>query len=333
MFAVSVGIVAQPTEGLSLYLVSSRGKAGFMDKTRKIVVALTFDSNRYMLGEFSEGLAEFTDMSALSKHPFSKAGYIDQRGRIIIKPQFDVAYDFSNGRALIKIGDLQSFIDTSGQQIIKLGPYQAGRSFREGLAAIHSNFEFWYVDRDGKVVIPKRQGLPKDFSEGLACVYLRVEGKLKGDYIDRTGETKIQPQYDECFDFSEGLAVVKVAEKFGYIDKVGKPVVPARYKSAYEFSDGRARVSTGDKDGFIDTVGNLVIPEKFDTGTWGFSEGVAPACEKGVCGYIDTTGRYVIPPKFNSAFSFKNGIASVLLTNYRNAYIDKKGHIIWQEIR
>lgn len=317
----------------SLYLISSAGKGGYIDKTGKIVIRPQFDGDRYMLSEFSEGLAEFKDMQALTKYPFSKEGYIDRSGRIVIKPQFDVAYSFASGRALVKIGDLEGYIDSSGKQVIELGPYQDGRSFKEGLAGIHSNFEFWYIDPTGKVVISKRTGLPQDFSEGLACAYLPADGKLKAGYLDKAGTVIIPPQFERCSEFSEGLAAVQVGDKFGYIDKTGKLAIPAKYHSAYKFSDGRARVSTGDKEGFIDRKGILVIPERFDSGTWDFSEGLAPACEKGLCGYIDTSGRYAIGRTVNSAFNFEDGIASVLLTTYRNAYVDKKGKIIWKEIR
>jgi WG containing repeat len=326
---VPVSIVGQPT----LYLISSGDKAGFIDKTGRIAISPRFESDRYMLSEFSEGLAEFKDMKALAKYPFSKEGYIDRSGRIVIRPQFDVAYSFSSGRALVKIGDVESYIDTLGKQVIKLGPYQTGRSFREGLAGIHSSFEFWYIDPTGKVVIPKRAGLPQDFSEGLACVYLPADGKLKAGYLDKTGTVAIPPQFERCFEFSEGLATVQVADKFGYIDKTGKLAIPAKYNSAYQFSDGRARISTGDKEGFIDRKGKLVIPEIFDVGTWDFAEGLAPACESRLCGYIDTSGRYAIGPMFNSTFNFKDGIASVLLPTYRIAYVDKTGKIIWKEIR
>lgn len=329
----TLSFFAQGRTEEQIYRITVGNKSGFIDQHGKVVITPRFDGNRYMLSDFSEGLAEFKDMKALPEYPFSKEGYIDISGRIVIAPQFDVAYDFSNGRAQVKIGDLTSFINKTGKQVIKLEPYQAAGSFREGLAAIYSNFEFWFIDVDGNTVIPKQAGLPKDFSEGLACVYLPVGDKLKAGYIDKDGKVVISPQYENGYDFSEGLAAVEMDGKYGFIDKTGQVAIKPYYKSAYGFADGLARVSSGEKYGFIDVKGSMVIPEKFDVGSWGFSEGFAPACENGVCGYIDPTGRYVIAAKFNAAFNFKNGIASVLLANYRNAYIDKQGSIIWREIR
>lgn len=324
-----LSIGAQSIDEGALYQIIVGNKSGFIDATGKIVIPAKFDSERYMVSDFSEGMANFTDMKALNRYPFSKQGYIDRFGTVVIKPQFDVAYDFSQGRAQVKIGDLISFIDKTGKQVIKLGPYTAARSFREGLAAVYSNFEFWYIDADGRTIIPKKVGLPKDFSEDLACVYLPVEGKLKGGYIDRKGETVIPPQFEDCFDFSEGLAIVKINGKFGFIDRNGKLIVQPVYNSAYAFSNGRARVSSGDKYGFIDKTGAMVIRERYDVLTGDFSEGVAPVCENGLCGYIDLNGMYVISPRFETAYEFRGGVAKVQ-NPYKIGYINRLGNYIWK---
>ena len=163
LFASST--VGQAQESSQLYQVTVGGKFGFIDRSGKLVIQPIFDGDRYMPSDFAEGLSEFKDMKALPKYPFSKEGYMDKAGRIVIKPQFDVAYDFSNGRAKVVIGDLTSFIDKTGNQVIKLGPYQAASSFKEGLAAVHSNFEFWYIDTDGKTVISRRPGNQRRLGE------------------------------------------------------------------------------------------------------------------------------------------------------------------------
>lgn len=325
----------QKASDIRLYQITVGNKSGFIDRTGKIVIQPIFDGDRYMLSDFSEGLAEFKDMKALPKYPFSKEGFIDSSGRIVIKPQFDVAYDFSNERAQVKIGDLTSFIDKTGKQVIKLGPYQAARSFREGLAAVYSNLEFWFIDIDGKTVIPKQTGLPKDFSEGLACVYLPVDGKLKAGYIDHSGNVVIAPQFDDGFDFSEGLARVKAGEKFGYIDKTGKFVIQPRFRTAYEFSNGRARVSTGENYGYIDKRGAYILAEKYDISSTDFAEGLAAICVLDSCGYMDVNGKWVIMPIFRYASGFRNGLASVQMPNHigYEGYIDRTGKFIWKPSR
>lgn len=316
-------VSGQTMQSNDLRSVTVNEKIGFIDNTGRLVVQTQFDD---YVSDFSEGLAEFMDPHALPKYPFHKSGYIDITGNIVIKQQFDQAYDFSNGRAQVVIGDLTSFIDKSGKQIIKLASYQAARSFHEGLAAIHSNFEFWYIDIDGKAVIPKQAGIPKDFSEGLACVYLPVNGKFKAGYIDKNGKVIIAPQYEDGFDFSDGIALVKISGKYGYIDKMGKVVIEPVFKSAHNFSNGRARVSKGEKWGFIDREGHYIIPEIYDYSTGDFSEGLAAICRDHLCGYMGVDGNWVIKPAFQFAYEFRGGLAHV---DYRT-YIDKTGKIIWQ---
>jgi len=318
----SAVFVGSNASAQSLHRVTVDEKIGFIDGTGKLVVRTPFDD---YVSDFSEGLAEFMNPHALPKYPLSKSGYIDTTGKIVIKEQFDQAYDFSNGRALVVLDDLTSFIDKSGKQVIKLAPDQAARSFHEGLAAIHSNFEFWYIDTDGEIVIPKKTGLPKDFSEGLACVYLPVDKKLKAGYIDKTGQVVISPQFEDGFDFSDGIALVKSGGRYGYIDKTGKFLIQPVFKSAYDFSNGRARVSKGEKYGFIDREGKYVIPENYDVMTGDFSEGLAAVCRDHLCGYMDVDGNWAVKPSFQFAYDFHAGLASV---DYRT-YIDKTGKIIW----
>ncbi len=329
VFFVAPFISAQTASNVHLYQITVGNKSGFIDQTGKIVIQPKFDGERYMFGGFFEGLAEFKDMKALPEYPFSKEGFIDISGRVVIKPQFDVAYDFSNGRAQVKIGDLTSFIDKTGKNFVKLKPYQAARSFSEGLAAVYSNFEFWYIDPNGKIVIPKQPGLPKDFSEGLACVYIPVDGKLKAGYIDKKGKVIVEPKFEDGRDFSEGLAAIKIDGKFGYIDRTGQIIIAPKYNTAYRFSNGLARVSSGEKYGYINQIGSMIIPEKYHVMSGDFSEGLAPVCVNGKCGYVDTSGKYIVEPQYESAYEFKGGIAMVQ-NPYKIDYINKLGKYIWE---
>ena len=107
-----------------------------------------------------------------------------QQGEIeyAIQPQFDDAWDFSDGLARVRIGG-----------------------------------KWGYVNKEGQVVIKPQFDDIWDFSGGLARV--RVDGKY--GYINREGQYVIKPQFDGAgTGFSEGLAPVKKDGKWGYISKV-----------------------------------------------------------------------------------------------------------------
>ena len=46
-----------------------------------------------------------------------KCGYIDKTGKIAINPQFDDAWDFSEGLAPVKTGDKYGYIDKTGKYV------------------------------------------------------------------------------------------------------------------------------------------------------------------------------------------------------------------------
>ncbi|MEP7148027.1 MAG: WG repeat-containing protein [Acidobacteriota bacterium] len=174
-----------------------------------------------------------------------KWGYINDRGRIAIKPRFIVAGVFSEGLAKVRNDDSWFYyIDRHGRRI-------------------SNNSYFRYAD---------------DFSEGLAM----VQGESSDDkigFIDKTGKVVISPRFDGysgkiLWSFTDGLAIVAINDKFGYIDKRGTFVIDPQFQSAAPFSEGLAVVSKNGKYGFIDREGNTQIDYRFAT-AFGFSEGVA----------------------------------------------------------
>lgn len=117
-----------------------------------------------------------------------KCGYIDYRGRLLIEPQFDEAYPFSEGLAAVRIGDS-----------------------RTGL--------WGYINKRGKLVIPPQFSEVWNFSEGLARVGYR-ENNLWG-YIDKKGRLVITPQFEKAGNFSGGRATVTYQGREGSIDRNG----------------------------------------------------------------------------------------------------------------
>jgi len=128
----------------------------------------------------------------------SKQNVTSQTGKLVIQPQFDDAYRFSEGLAAVKIGDKWGFIDKTGKLVI---PPQF-----ESISESYENEARSF----------------KSFSEGLAAVKL---GENKWGYIDKTGKFVIPPKFASVTSFSEGVARVWIGNKSGYIDKTGKFII------------------------------------------------------------------------------------------------------------
>ncbi|MBQ8472679.1 MAG: WG repeat-containing protein [Bacilli bacterium] len=108
-----------------------------------------------------------------------------------------------------------------------------------------------YVDKTGKLVIPRNYQKGYAFSENLACV--KEDGVF--GFIDKTGVYQILPIYEGANSFSFGLAPVKKDSKWGYINKYGEEIISFIYDSATPFYSNYALVSLDGKYYFIDTTG------------------------------------------------------------------------------
>jgi len=273
-----------------------------------------------------------------------KYGFIDRNGRIAIQPLFDRVRLFSEGLAVVTVGDKHGYVDENGHQAIP-AHYDDAASFAEGLAAVKLGEKWGYIDKNGRWLIEPRFGSKfggaGPFSEGLAPVLFN--GKM--GYIDHSGHFVIQPQFDFAEPFSEGLAAVgKVLQPgvsqlpaFGFVDRTGKTVVPLRYVSAGSFREGLAVVGIfrmGVKfypQAVIDRTGKEVLALP-DVGIGEFHEGLAEISQfvNGKIGFMDRSGEEVIAPRFESLEDtgpavFSEGLAAVSLRNRLSGYIDRSG--------
>jgi WD40 repeat protein len=182
------------SEGLALVGFNSKD-FGYINDRGQVVINLR--GSVYSSRGFSEGLAAVhleTKLMGLLGSGI-KGGYIDKTGQVVIKPQFDIANNFSEGLACVGIG--------------------------------HSKPKYGYIDKTGQVVIKPQFDIANNFSEGLACVGF-VDSKIKYGYIDKTGKVVIKPQFDSFRDFHlhtefrNGRVFVKIGNQYGWIDKTGK---------------------------------------------------------------------------------------------------------------
>lgn len=263
-----------------------------------------------------------------------KYGYIDEKGKVIIKPVYLQAKQFAEGVAPVKIQEgIWGIINTKGEVTATWKNVDEIHEFSEGLAVVRQRAKYGYIDKK-QLVIPVKFDGAADFSEGLAAVCIRegntVMEKLHNaqyGYIDKTGSLVIDCQFRSAGKFKEGVAPVSSEAtdlRWGYIDKTSQYIIDAKFLTAREFSEGLAAVTvTLGKSGFIDHQGNLIIPPQYSW-TYSFSEGLArvkvgekiqfspfKVIEEGKYGYIDKTGRMVIEPVFNYADDFRNGFARI----------------------
>ncbi len=120
---------------------------------------------------------------------FTRYGYKDQLGTIVLKPIFDAA---------------GPFFDPLGR------PRQ--------IAWVRVGTKYGYIDRQGNYLIQPAFDLIREFSEGMAAF------QLNGRYgcVDENGRIVIKPDYEEIEPFSNGLAAARLDGKTGWVDRAGQ---------------------------------------------------------------------------------------------------------------
>ncbi len=295
-----------------------------------------------------------------------KCGYIDKTGTIVIPPQFQDCWTFSEGFACVVVGGKTGFIDEAGKYLVEPqfnAMYGCADEFKEGFVSVNigdwrsDKEKYGFLDTRGEVIYFPGVTLLGDFHEGLALfkknglsgyldtsfkVIVKPKFRSAGNfyngraratdtrgreyYIDQTGR-KLFPNRDGS-EFQNGYAFFKEKGKYGFINTDGKVVIAPRFDFAQFFGDGLANVKVGKKWGFVDETGRFVIEPQFDD-AGEFAEGLARVAMNGKWGYIDKTGRLVVPYQFDRWVTwFEDGISPVYLDG-KFGYINKNGDFIW----
>ena len=181
-------------------LQDNSDSAGLEDHLSRLMTRAS--SNDFILKSFHEGFASINYDYGFGDIP--KYGFIDSAGKVVIKPQFDEAYPFSEKLALIRQKNKYGFIDSAGKVAIK-PQFDEAYPFSEGLAGIKVKNKNGFIDSAGKVVIKPQFDQIQSFREEVAAVKIKDKG---WGFIDSAGKIVIKPQFDEAYSFSCGLAVV-----------------------------------------------------------------------------------------------------------------------------
>lgn len=266
-------------------------------------------------------------------------GWIDESGRILIRPESTLGGPFSEGLALSG----QATGSTRASCNVFIAFFGAPG---EATCVPESHVEF--VDKSGNVVLHTEFVQGQKFSEKLAGVAApgAKPNEIRWGYIDPTGKLVIATSFLQAHPFSEGLAAVKLERnEWGFIDHTGALMIQPEFPRAEDFSEGLAAVqfafakhSAGKPSheahplekhwGYIDRSGAHVIPPSFVMAQ-PFFEGLAAVntetmvvpeggtqknphmVQHAQWSFIDRTGRIVVPGPFQATAPFSGGLAPV----------------------
>lgn len=262
-----------------------------------------------------------------------RIGFVNEAGKIVIKPEFDEALPFSEGFAAVCVDGKYNFMNEKGLYPFTDLPKSLCmvNFFHNKFAVIGENSNgkimFGYMDTKGKIIIPCQYKEANSFKSGMAVV-MNFDNK----YGVITDEGLIALPFDyQCIapGFSEDKLITRKDEQSSWT------VLDTKFKEAFSvadidfldsFSGGMAILVKNGKYGFVDEKGNPVIENKYAY-AWPFSEGLASVSSDEGCGYINTSGDVIIPLTFQNAMPFAEGLAAVKRAG-KWGYISSDGKMV-----
>ncbi len=208
---------------------------------------------------FSEGRALFQTGSG-------KYGYMDTRGEVVIPPLYDVAYDFSEGIALIGMHNNRretgyQFIDLQGKVTgsIRLSGCLLDTRFSDGrllFKELHTG-HFGWLDKQGDVVryFPETILRASRYREQL----LTIHTETGTGCLNSQGEQAVPTLYEDAFVAGKNRIAVRQNGRWGLIDASGQLVNDFRYDSiGFFYPTGFAVVKDQGRYLFIDREGHAL---------------------------------------------------------------------------
>ncbi|MBU8907626.1 WG repeat-containing protein [Desertibacillus haloalkaliphilus] len=277
-----------------LAIVTEKRKTGLIDQTGRFVLPPTYLS---ML-PFTEGRAIVMDeagfkiIDELGRELTQKAyplikpfkgqraiftartssgsvqyGYLDVDGNEVIPAQFENAYDFTDDKALVQIGESKFAIINKLGEVIQTFPYALMMGYQEGLIAYKKTFNdpWGYVDEQGRIVISPQFSTALPFQEGRAVV--NTSDGMKNEYgvIDKAGRFIIPPKYHDCKPLGEQRIAVGIASDsqqpfvgsiYAIADLNGYLLTDFIYDHVGEYKEGLSTVTVDRSSFFIDRSGD-----------------------------------------------------------------------------
>lgn len=277
-------------EGLSLY--QEGGKYGYMNKEGKTSIEPQYKD----ASSFSEGVAW---VNKVGTPPIA----INKSGKdLFTLEQAQMVNSFSDGLAIFETYDkegntLYGCVNKSGKIVIEP---QVNRiySFSEGMAVIRDDdsYKKGYVNKSGEIVINCQFDEAEDFySTGLAC----VKFGNKWGIINLKGEYVINPQFDKIIPDGDWFLIAD-NNKIGWCDKSGKYIINPQFESALPFNGNNlAPVSEGKKWGYCDKKGLVQLSYQFDGAFSFMNNETAIVVLNKKAGIINNEGKYIVNPQYD----------------------------------
>lgn len=258
---------------------------------------------------------------------------IDDTGRILFTEDLQSSSrrgrPFSGGVSVMRFQGEYYLVNRWGDKVRRINADRGAFGFSEGLAAIHKDERWGYIDRQGDIKIECQFLFADFFSEGLAVV---CDDKGYG-YIDTKGAFVIAPLYTGCWGFSNGYGLARDSNYVWHvINRDGNHIRSLPFDHISGYSDGVVIGSVDSLYGWMSLDGRWIVKPQFPyAGEINKGEGmIFVELDDGHFTYFTLDGVRCMETSYEYADRFHNGVARVGLPSGEDALIDRSGNILFK---
>lgn len=117
----------------------------------------------------------------------NKYGYKDEKGKVIVEPKFDLAYNFDEGMAAFRINGKYGYLDEKGREVVP-PKYDNTWKFIGGFSTVKLGDKYGFIDKTGKEVVPPMYENANNY-HGTCCykgqAHVKLDGKWRIIQIDK----------------------------------------------------------------------------------------------------------------------------------------------------
>lgn len=216
--------------------------------------------NEYPRFPFKNSILKELELNKISLYPYEKEelfGYINEKGELRLKIEYETATAFQEGLAVVSKNDSVFYINKENSRAFD-SYYEEAFSFRNGLAPVKKNGVGLLINRQGQTVQTF-----EEINEISDDIYIMRTGGKYGA-MDAYGKILFEPQFDKIGDFKNGAAYYSNEGKYGFLTKQGL-VFKAEYEWISDFSEtGAAIIKQGNLYGIINTESKKILESEYD---------------------------------------------------------------------
>ncbi|MBD3338372.1 MAG: hypothetical protein GF353_04655 [Candidatus Lokiarchaeota archaeon] len=267
----SEGVAWVNLKGFKSYYDCLGGKWGFINEKGNIIRDINLDLVNLIT--FSEGLSWV--MFGENKYD-GKWGIMNIKGEWVAEPlfNFDKVFAFQNGAAIVESNNKKGYIDKRGRVIFR-PQFDSVGAFYDGISWVNTGAQedqngfliggkWGLVNLSGNFLKHFQYECIQNFSDGNAWVRRTKMGKW--GLIDSEGRQILDFKYEKVFRFVNGEAIVKKDSQWRLINSNGNSIIlyDDKIQDFEEFSRDLAKIRCNGKYGFIDREGNILLEPRFE---------------------------------------------------------------------